>query len=68
MDFEGRDPTRSKIIIDNKIIEQLISFSSLGNVICYKNEMDIDKKLNIYLKITGIRNNVLKQNKTRLKL
>jgi hypothetical protein len=58
--FKGRDPIRSKIVIDNKIIEQLKSFNYLGNVISYENEMDIDNKLNNYLKITGIINNVFR--------
>jgi hypothetical protein len=36
MAFKGRDPIRSKIIIDNKIIKQVNSFSCLGNLIpCY---------------------------------
>jgi hypothetical protein len=29
--FKGREPVRSKIVIDNKIIEQLNSFNYLGN-------------------------------------
>jgi hypothetical protein len=58
MAFKGQDPIRSKIVIDNKIIEQVNSFTYLGNLISYENEMDIDNKLNKYLKITGIINNV----------
>jgi hypothetical protein len=69
--FKGRDPIRSKIVIDNKIIE-LNSFNYLGNVISYENEMDVDNKLNNYLKITGIINNVFRPKKalkkTRIKL
>jgi len=44
MAFKGRDPVRTKILIDNKIIEQVNSFNYLGNVICYEKELDIDKK------------------------
>jgi hypothetical protein len=29
--FKGRDPTRSKIVIKNKIVEQVNTFSYLGN-------------------------------------
>ena len=59
MAFKGRDPVRTKIVIDNKIIEQVNMFNYLGNMISYEKEMDTDKKLHNYLKITGILNNVL---------
>jgi type IV secretory pathway VirB6-like protein len=62
MEFKVRNPIRSKILIVCKIIEQVNSFNYLGNLISYKNEMGIDK-LNNYLKITGIINNVLDQRK-----
>jgi len=72
MSFKGRDPVRTKIVIDNKIIEQVNMFNCLGNMISYEKELDIDNKLHNYLKITGILNNVFKPQKTlketRLKL
>jgi hypothetical protein len=43
--FEGRDPVRTKILIDNKIIEQVNFFNYLENIIFYKGELDIDNKL-----------------------
>ena len=46
MAFKGRDPVRSKIVIDNKIIEQVNLFNCLGNMISYEGELDIDSKLN----------------------
>jgi len=58
MAFRGREPVRTKIVINNKIIEQVNSFNYLGNMISYEKELDIDKKLYMYLKITGILNNV----------
>jgi hypothetical protein len=62
---------KSKIVIDNKIIEQVNSFNYLGNMIKNKKELHIDNKLHNYLKITGILNNVFRpQNtlkKTRIK-
>jgi len=64
MAFRGRDPVRTKIVIDNKIIEQVNSFNSLGNMISYEKELDIDNKLHNYLKITGILNNVFRSQKT----
>jgi hypothetical protein len=57
--FKGRDPVRIKIVID-KIIEQVNSFNYLGNVISYEKELDIDNKLQNYLKITGIINNLFR--------
>jgi hypothetical protein len=63
MAFKGRDPVRTKIVIDNKIEERVKSFNYLGNVISYERELDIDNKLNYYLKITGILNNVFRPQK-----
>ena len=64
MAFKGRDPVRTKIVIDNKIIEQVNSFNYLGNMISYEKELDIDNKLHNYLKITGIINNAFRPQKT----
>ena len=64
MSFKGRDPVRTKIVIDNKIIEQVNSFNYLGNKISYEKELDIDNKLHNYLKIIGIINNVFTPQKT----
>jgi len=64
MAFRGRDPVRTKIVIDNKIIEQVNSFNYFGNMISYEEELDIDKKLHNYLKITGILNNVFRSQKS----
>jgi hypothetical protein len=36
MAFKGRDPVRNKIVIDNKIMEQISSFNYLGNAISYE--------------------------------
>jgi len=43
---KGQEPVRSKIVIHNKITEQVNSFNYLRNLISYKKEMDIDNKLN----------------------
>jgi len=53
MAFKGRDPVRTKIAIDNKIIEQINLFNYLGKTLFYEGKLDIDK-LNNFLKITGI--------------
>jgi hypothetical protein len=54
MAFRGRDPVRTKFVIDNKIIEQVNSFNYLGNMISYEKELDINNKLHNYIKIKGI--------------
>jgi len=56
MAFKRGDAARTKIVIDNKIIEQVNLFNCLGNVISYEGELDIDNKLNNFLKNTGILN------------
>jgi hypothetical protein len=68
MALKEQDPITSKIVIDNKIIDQVNSFNYLGDLIFYENEMDIDNKLNNYLKITNIINNLFRPKKTRIKL
>jgi hypothetical protein len=62
MAFKGRDPVKTKIVTDNKIIEQVNSFNYLRNI-SYDKELDIDNKLHNYLKMTGILNNVLRPQK-----
>jgi len=54
---------RSEIVIDNKIIDQVNMFKYLGNKISYEEELDIDSKLNNFLKITGILNKVFRPQK-----
>ena len=39
MAFKGQDPMRTKIVIDNKIIEQVNLFNHLGNMITYEGEI-----------------------------
>jgi len=58
---------RTKIVIDNKIIEQVNLFNYLGNIIRYEGELYIDNKLNNFLKITGILNNVFRPQKKPLR-
>ena len=38
MAFKGRYPARSKIVIDNDIIEQTNTFTYLGCSLAYQNE------------------------------
>jgi hypothetical protein len=62
--MKGRDPVRSKILIDKRIIEHENSFNSLVNLITYEKEVDIDNILCNYLKITSIINNAFRPQKT----
>ena len=64
MTLRGREQFTGKIVIDIKIIEQVNSFNSFGNLISYEKEMDIDNKLNNYLKIKDISNNMFRPQKT----
>ena len=49
--------------MDNKIIEEVSSFTYLGNLVSCE-EVDIDSKFNKHLKITGIINNTFRPQKT----
>jgi hypothetical protein len=40
MAFQGRHPTRSKMVINSKIIEQLNTFNYLGDLILYEKKKD----------------------------
>jgi len=59
MAFKGRGPVRTKIVIDNKIVEKVNSFNYLVKI-SYEKELDIDNKLRNYLKIAGIINSVFR--------
>jgi transposase len=65
MAYRGRDHIRSKIVINNKIIEQVNTFCYLGCTLSYKLEKDVTDKLSKFLKITGIINQVLKRSKVQ---
>ena len=58
--FKGRDPVRSKITINNNVIEQINTFHDLGCSISYQNEKYITVKISTFLQITGIINRTLK--------
>jgi hypothetical protein len=70
--FKGIEPIRSKIVIDNTILEQVNTFTYLGCNISYQEEKDTHSKITKFLQILGLLNNTLKPNllqrSTRLKL
>jgi hypothetical protein len=72
MAFRGRDPIRSKIVMNNKIIEQIHTFNYLGCSLSYEREKDVTTEVSKFLQITEITNKVLKpsevQRQTRLRI
>jgi hypothetical protein len=63
--FKGKDPVRSKVVIANKIIEQVNTFRYLGVDISYTREVDVGNKLHKFIKVTGAINRTLPANKVR---
>jgi len=72
MTLKGIDPVRSKMVINNNIIEQINTFSYPGCPILYQHEKDITVKVTIFLHIMGIITRTLRpsqvQKHTRLKM
>ena len=48
MAFKGRDQVGTKIVIDNKTIEEVNLFNYLGNMISYEGELNNDNKKTIF--------------------
>ena len=57
--FRGREPVWSKIVINGNIIEQVKCFKYLGVDISYEREVDFQRKIYKFLKITGLINRTL---------
>jgi hypothetical protein len=64
MEWKELEPVRSRVVIGNEIIQQVNSFNYLGNLISDEKEADIDNKLINSLDITGVINNVFRQQNT----
>lgn len=60
MAFLGKEPVRSKICINNKIIEQVKNFSYLGYQISYEEEKDLNEKIIKFNRAMGIINQIFK--------
>lgn len=60
----GSDPVRSKIVVNNDIVEQVSSFNYLGCEMTYGYSNDVEQKLNKFNHICGTISRHLK-NKTR---
>jgi hypothetical protein len=64
MAFKGKHPIRTKIVINDTILEQVNHFKYLGSDISYENNKDIDEKVAKFTHICGSIHRNLK-NKTR---
>lgn len=53
MAFKGKNPVRSKILVNGNILEQVSHFNYLGCDISFKYEKDIEKKVNRFQMICG---------------
>jgi hypothetical protein len=56
---------RSKIVINNNIIEPIYTFDYLRCSISYKNEQDVTLKISKFLQIKGIIHRTLKPSQTQ---
>ncbi|KAJ4449257.1 hypothetical protein ANN_00654 [Periplaneta americana] len=56
----GKEPVRSKICINNMIIEQVKNFSYLGHQISYEEEKDLNEKIIKFNRAMGIINQIFK--------
>jgi hypothetical protein len=45
MAFKGQEPVRSKVCINNKILEQVNTFNYLGYYLSYEEEKDLNMKI-----------------------
>ncbi|XP_039301198.1 uncharacterized protein LOC120356339 [Nilaparvata lugens] len=53
MAFTGKYPTRSKIVIDNKVLEQVSQYCYLGCDISFKDDSDVERKIGKFQSICG---------------
>jgi transposase len=60
MAFWGKEAKRSKVVINNKSIDQVNTFNYLGTLVSYENEKDIYSKISTFLKIIGTSLNPMK--------
>lgn len=59
MAFKGREAVRSKIVVRNRAIEQVNTFKYLGCEISQQGEVDVDSKVEKFLKVTGALNRAM---------
>ena len=59
MAFRGTDSVRSKIVVNNNIIEQINTFTYLCCFVSYRNDKYVTVKISKFLQIIGIINRTL---------
>jgi len=67
MAFKGRDPVRSKIVINSEIIEKISTFLYPGYSISCQNEKYITIKISKFLQTTGIIKRTIKPSSPKIR-
>ena len=70
MAFIGKEPIRTKIIINNRCIEQVNHFNYLGSDVGYDKDYDVDNKICKFQRVCGTINRTFRnkiRNETKLK-
>lgn len=70
MAFIGKEPIRTKIIINNRCIEQVSHFNYLGSDVGYDKDYDVDNKICKFQRVCGTINRTFRnkiRNETKLK-
>jgi hypothetical protein len=65
MALKGKVNVRSKIVLNNNIIEQVNSFSYLGYTIAVTNNKDLEIKLNTFHQMCGATRRTLNKNQEK---
>jgi hypothetical protein len=72
MAFSGKYPVRTKICINNKMLEKVNTFNYLGCTLSYEGEKNMPSKISKFVKTIGVINQVFKpslvQQHTRLNI
>ena len=50
----GKNPVRTKIVIDNSVLEQVSHFNYFGCDISYRKDNDIERKLNLVIPVEPV--------------
>jgi hypothetical protein len=51
MAFAGKEPVRSKIFVNGKILEQVNTFNYLGCAMSYEGEKDVEVKISKFVNV-----------------
>jgi hypothetical protein len=56
MSFQGKEPVRSKLYTNRKVLEQVNTFNYLGCKISYEGEWDLNMKITNFVNVVEIIN------------